>query len=138
MVDVDHFKLVNDRYGHACGDRALRLIADTLRTNTRVFDSLARYGGEEFVVVMPGTGAVEAEAAAERLRAAVEAVQFDAADGVSVPLTVSVGVACTASATTNLKPCCRRPTRHCTMRSEMAAPRGNRADRIGCLIVSAV
>ena len=52
MVDVDHFKSVNDRFGHASGDRALRLIADSLRVNTRVFDSVARYGGEEFVVVM--------------------------------------------------------------------------------------
>ena len=57
MIDVDHFKAVNDEYGHAAGDKALRAIADVLRANTRVFDSLARYGGEEFVVVMPGTGA---------------------------------------------------------------------------------
>ena len=60
MMDVDHFKMVNDDYGHAAGDQALRAIADTLRANTRVFDSLARYGGEEFVVVMPGTGSDDA------------------------------------------------------------------------------
>jgi two-component system cell cycle response regulator len=95
MVDVDHFKAVNDRYGHAAGDRALRLIAETLRINTRVFDSLARYGGEEFVVLMPGTGAVEAEAAAERLRAAVERIHFETSTGARTTLTVSVGVACT-------------------------------------------
>jgi two-component system, cell cycle response regulator len=100
MMDVDHFKLVNDHHGHASGDRALRLIADTLRTNTRVFDSLARYGGEEFVVVMPGTGPVEAEAAAERLRAAVEGIAFDTLSGIKLPLTVSVGVACTLGAAT--------------------------------------
>jgi two-component system cell cycle response regulator len=98
MMDVDHFKLVNDRHGHASGDRALRLIADTLRTNTRVFDSLARYGGEEFVVVMPGTGPLEAEAAAERLRVAVEGIAFDTMSGINMTLTVSVGVACTAAA----------------------------------------
>jgi two-component system cell cycle response regulator len=97
MVDVDHFKSVNDRFGHASGDRALRLIADSLRINTRVFDSVARYGGEEFVVVMPGTGPEEATAAAERLRAAVEVIDFPILDNVSIPLTVSVGVACASA-----------------------------------------
>ncbi len=76
MVDVDHFKAVNDEYGHAAGDKALRGVADALRANTRVFDSLARYGGEEFVVVMPGTGLDDAVQAAERLRAAVETTPF--------------------------------------------------------------
>jgi two-component system, cell cycle response regulator len=94
MMDVDHFKSVNDRYGHASGDRALRLIADSVRVNTRVFDSVARYGGEEFVVVMPGTGPSEAAVAAERLRLAVEGIEFNTA-GIRMPLTVSVGVACT-------------------------------------------
>jgi two-component system cell cycle response regulator len=95
MVDVDHFKSVNDRFGHASGDRALRLIADSLRVNTRVFDSVARYGGEEFVVVMPGTGPEEAAAAAERLRSAVEEIEFNPLNATRSPLTVSVGVACT-------------------------------------------
>ncbi len=94
MVDVDHFKSVNDRFGHASGDRALRLIADTLRSNTRVFDSVARYGGEEFVIVMPGTSADEATAAAERLRSAVEAIDLASLDNEVIPLTVSVGIAC--------------------------------------------
>jgi two-component system cell cycle response regulator len=99
MVDVDHFKSVNDRYGHASGDRALRLIADSLRVNTRVFDSVARYGGEEFVVVMPGTGPDEAAAAAERLRLAIQEIEFEATLDTHMPLTVSVGVACTTIAT---------------------------------------
>ncbi|MDB5400853.1 MAG: two-component system, cell cycle response regulator [Acetobacteraceae bacterium] len=99
MVDVDHFKLVNDRYGHASGDRALRLIADSLRINTRVFDSVARYGGEEFIIVMPGTAPAEAAAAAERLRHAVEEIKFNATMGIYIQLTVSVGVACTPVAT---------------------------------------
>jgi two-component system cell cycle response regulator len=98
MVDVDHFKSVNDRFGHAAGDRALRLIADSLRVNTRVFDSVARYGGEEFVVVMPGTGPAEAAAAAERLRSAVEEIDFNTVDALHIPLSVSVGVACTPRA----------------------------------------
>lgn len=98
MVDVDHFKSVNDRFGHPAGDRALRLIADALRANTRVFDSVARYGGEEFVVVMPGTGADEASAAAERLRTAVMQVDFSTPDQAHIPLTVSIGVACSPEA----------------------------------------
>jgi len=93
MVDVDHFKSVNDRYGHPCGDRALRLIADTLRVNTRVFDSVARYGGEEFVVVMPSTNQLEAAAAAERLRLAVEELRFMATAATQLALTISIGVA---------------------------------------------
>jgi two-component system cell cycle response regulator len=99
MVDVDHFKTVNDAHGHAAGDRALRLIADSLRVNTRVFDSVARYGGEEFVVVMPGTGPEEAAAAAERLRAAVEAIDFFPSPAIRAPLTVSIGVAFTPAGT---------------------------------------
>ena len=94
MVDIDHFKSVNDRFGHAAGDQALRLLAGTLRANTRVFDSVARYGGEEFVVVMPGSGMDDAMAAAERLREAAEALVFTVASIGRVPLTISLGVAC--------------------------------------------
>jgi len=68
MLDLDHFKEVNDRWGHPVGDQALRVVAETLRGRVRVFDSIARYGGEEFVVVMPGASAQEAQGAAERLR----------------------------------------------------------------------
>jgi two-component system cell cycle response regulator len=92
MVDVDHFKSVNDRYGHAAGDQALKAIADTLRGRTRVFDSIARYGGEEFIVVMPGATAQDAFSAAERLRASIEALLFIPMPGVTHTLTVSIGV----------------------------------------------
>jgi two-component system, cell cycle response regulator len=94
MIDVDHFKQVNDQYGHATGDRVLRAIADTLRANTRVFDSIARYGGEEFVVAMPGCGTDEAWSAAERVRAAVATMAFTPDPERAYPLSVSVGVAC--------------------------------------------
>jgi two-component system cell cycle response regulator len=97
IVDVDHFKLVNDRYGHPAGDRALRLIAETLRINTRVFDTLARYGGEEFVIVMPGADEEEAFAAAERLRAAVETASFRPSGRDRAPLTISIGVGCSST-----------------------------------------
>jgi two-component system cell cycle response regulator len=93
MIDVDHFKAVNDRYGHGSGDRALKLTAEALRARTRVFDSVARYGGEEFVVLMPGSSAEEALAAGERLRAAIEAVVFSPLPGTFHRLTVSIGVA---------------------------------------------
>lgn len=95
MIDVDHFKVVNDDHGHAVGDRALRLVADTLRTNTRVFDSVARYGGEEFVVAMPSAGRTDALAVAERLRSSVESLTLEVGPGQRRTLTVSVGIACT-------------------------------------------
>ncbi len=95
MIDVDRFKNINDALGHAAGDRALQTIAATLRANTRAFDSAARVGGEEFVVLMPGTMAAEAAAAAERLRAAVSGLRVEGAGNQSRTLTVSVGVAST-------------------------------------------
>ncbi len=97
MIDVDHFKSINDRWGHPVGDRALRSIADTLRTRIRVFDSIARYGGEEFAVVMPGTDAQEAMIAAERLRVAIEEMLFSPVTGTTLRITVSIGVCCGAS-----------------------------------------
>jgi two-component system cell cycle response regulator len=93
ILDLDHFKALNDRYGHATGDEALRQVAQTLRSCTRAFDSLARYGGEEFVVVMPGATAAEGAILAERLRMEVAAMTFEPVRGVPHPLTVSVGVA---------------------------------------------
>ncbi len=93
MLDVDHFKSVNDRFGHAAGDHALRTMAEALRGRTRVFDSIARYGGEEFVVVMPGASEQDAVTAAERLRTTIEALPFQPVPGVTHRLTVSIGVA---------------------------------------------
>jgi two-component system cell cycle response regulator len=101
MIDIDHFKSVNDRFGHTSGDQALRLLAGALRANTRVFDSVARYGGEEFVIVMPGSGMEDALAAAERLREAAEALVFTVPGVGRVPLTISLGVACTDGAQAN-------------------------------------
>jgi len=95
MLDVDHFKAVNDRFGHGVGDRALKAVAETLRGRTRVFDSIARYGGEEFVVVMPGASPQDARAAAERLRDSVASMPFRAADNVVHTITISIGVAYT-------------------------------------------
>jgi two-component system cell cycle response regulator len=94
MLDVDHFKEVNDEFGHAVGDRALQAIATVLRGGTRVFDSVARYGGEEFAVVMPGTNRADALSAGERLRSAVEAMTFEVEPGRTRRITISIGVAC--------------------------------------------
>ena len=96
MIDVDHFKQVNDEFGHETGDRALCAIASTLRSNTRVFDSIARYGGEEFAAILPGTTVAEAQAVAERLREAVATLHMEVQPGQNCQLTVSVGIAFTA------------------------------------------
>ena len=98
MIDIDHFKSVNDRWGHATGDLVLKQVAETLRSRTRVFDSLARYGGEEFVIIMSGASANDATQAAERLRAAIQAMDFMPDDKTRHRLTVSIGVACSTRA----------------------------------------
>ncbi len=91
MLDIDHFKQLNDGYGHACGDRALQAFADTARGVLREHDVIGRLGGEEFALVMPGTALEGALEAAERLRIAVtEAPVLDCAPGYR--MTVSIGV----------------------------------------------
>lgn len=88
MIDIDHFKKLNDTHGHQVGDDVLRVVGRTLDQNLRAGDVAARYGGEEFCVVMPGASRDEAATAAERLRRAIEAIADD------VPhVTASIGVA---------------------------------------------
>ena len=70
MIDLDHFKTVNDTYGHAAGDRVLRQVADCLRSKTRSVDILARYGGEELLLLLPEADLAQATQVAERLRLA--------------------------------------------------------------------
>jgi diguanylate cyclase (GGDEF)-like protein len=93
MVDVDHFKSVNDRYGHQVGDDALKLVADTLRRAARTQDVVCRYGGEEFLVICPDTNAEAAVQCAERLRINVTAQGLRLQDGGEHKMTVSIGVA---------------------------------------------
>ncbi len=95
MIDLDHFKQVNDTYGHPVGDAVLRKVASTIAEQARQVDIIARYGGEEFVVVLPNTSREGASAVAERAREAVgeQLVDFD---GVRVTVTISVGVATSA------------------------------------------
>lgn len=94
MVDIDHFKRLNDTIGHAGGDRVLVAVADTLRRRFRPADLVARYGGEEFAVLMPGTDLTSARKAAERVREAIAYTRFSGQDGAALPaVTVSCGVA---------------------------------------------
>jgi diguanylate cyclase (GGDEF)-like protein len=87
LLDVDHFKSLNDTYGHVVGDNVLRQIAQALRECGREYDTIARYGGEEFAAVLPGCSSALALQVAERLREAVEMAVTD------VPVTASAGVA---------------------------------------------
>ena len=93
MVDVDHFKTVNDTHGHAAGDRVLREVARRIRTASRTTDVPGRYGGEEFAVLLPETDAQGALAAGEKLRAAIasEPIEIDAS--ASIDVRASIGVA---------------------------------------------
>jgi len=93
ILDLDHFKAVNDRYGHPAGDVALREFGAHLRAELRGADVPCRYGGEEFGVILTNTDGPGALIVAERLRAAIEAASIDLGNGVAVTLTVSIGVA---------------------------------------------
>jgi diguanylate cyclase (GGDEF)-like protein/PAS domain S-box-containing protein len=92
LIDIDHFKIINDTYGHLVGDQVLRDVVLRLRDNLRESDILARYGGEEFIVLMPETSKVQAWNGAERLRQIVAEQPF-VATARSLMVTVSVGVA---------------------------------------------
>jgi diguanylate cyclase (GGDEF)-like protein len=103
LIDIDHFKLVNDRHGHLVGDEALRAVATILRSAIRTKDVIGRFGGEEFVIALPDTGLDDATVTADRLRSAVAASPLAAMcagvlddpdlDPDTFRLTVSIGVA---------------------------------------------
>jgi diguanylate cyclase (GGDEF)-like protein len=92
FLDLDHFKAINDRFGHETGDQVLQQLSARLRGIIRETDLLFRWGGEEFLILLPHTAPAEAPALAERIRAAVAERPF-ACESRSVPATVSVGVA---------------------------------------------
>lgn len=97
LLDLDHFKQLNDTYGHQFGDQALRLFAERIQSAVRSYDCFGRYGGEEFLIVAPRCGQSELFAQAERLRRTTEASPFEI-DGVCFPLTVSIGASSADSA----------------------------------------
>jgi diguanylate cyclase (GGDEF)-like protein len=104
MVDADHFKHINDTWGHATGDRVLVAIAEVCETLMRPTDLFARYGGEEFAVLLPATNRSEGVAIGEQVRQAVADLHLFGPDGARIPVTVSVGV----SVLTSPDPGCKR------------------------------
>jgi diguanylate cyclase (GGDEF)-like protein len=92
MFDIDHFKKVNDTYGHQAGDQVLSEISTLLTTTLRAEDVFARYGGEEFAVICRGIDIAQAQVVAERMRKAVEKNRF-VHEGTHIPVTISIGVA---------------------------------------------
>jgi diguanylate cyclase (GGDEF)-like protein len=91
VIDVDRFKLINDRFGHPAGDRALQFIARAIRGSVRVYDFCARQGGDEFIVVLQECDADQAIERARELQEAVSGIPFEPTPGVAVTLSISVG-----------------------------------------------
>jgi diguanylate cyclase (GGDEF)-like protein len=92
MVDIDHFKDVNDTYGHACGDRVIRALGDVFRGELRKYDYAGRYGGEEFFVALPNSSLNQASMFGERVRSQLEDLSVACEEG-STGITVSMGIA---------------------------------------------
>jgi len=106
IIDIDHFKLVNDTHGHLAGDRVLRVVADRFKAQLREGDLIGRFGGEEFAILLPRTTGAEAGRVADRLRGHIADAPIAVSDGrdesILVSITVSVGVAELASARQDL------------------------------------
>ncbi|MCC7411676.1 MAG: sensor domain-containing diguanylate cyclase [Gammaproteobacteria bacterium] len=93
IIDIDHFKRVNDTLGHLAGDLVLRRVAPVIRAQLRSSDVVARYGGEEFTVLLPDTGERRADEIGERIRAAIAALATRTEGGTTIGITVSIGIA---------------------------------------------
>lgn len=93
IVDIDHFKEINDNWGHMVGDRAIKHVADLLSNNIRSSDYIFRYGGEEFLLVLVETGAAEAFALLERLRKSISQLPFNVGGETNIAITTSAGFA---------------------------------------------
>ncbi|SNR77611.1 GGDEF domain-containing protein [Desulfurobacterium atlanticum] len=93
MIDIDHFKAINDKYGHEAGDRVLKELVRKLRDKIRDNDKIFRYGGEEFVVLLPETSKENAKKLAERIRKHIEETEVEIGEGKKIKVTVSIGVA---------------------------------------------
>ena len=93
FVDIDHFKAVNDTYGHAVGDVVLRGVAQTLAANLRTTDTIGRYGGEEFMMILTETDIEEGAVLSEKLRTLVQRQRFAVEGGNNISVTISIGIA---------------------------------------------
>ncbi|MBQ0130799.1 MAG: GGDEF domain-containing protein [Comamonas sp.] len=91
MIDVDHFKRINDEYGHQIGDMVLQQVAHCLASCVRPMDTLARYGGEEFAIVLPACQTAYGRAVAERIRHSVESLKVHISPSQTIQVTVSIG-----------------------------------------------
>lgn len=91
MADIDHFKAVNDTYGHPAGDQVLKAVAAALQDCVRPMDTVARYGGEEFAIILPNCPTAFGQTVAERIRAKVERRAVTVAPGTEVQVTISLG-----------------------------------------------
>ena len=107
MLDIDHFKRINDRYGHTRGDEVLKTLCDTSRKRLREVDLLARIGGEEFAVMLPETDAEGARIVAERLRQSVAGLKVKT-EGAEIRWTISIGAASLIPSDTAIEECLRR------------------------------
>ncbi|MGH2475872.1 MAG: GGDEF domain-containing protein, partial [Candidatus Limnocylindrales bacterium] len=93
FVDIDHFKTVNDTYGHGVGDVVLRGVAQTISANLRASDLIGRYGGEEFMLILTETGVEEGAVLTEKLRTIVQRQRFAVDGGADIAVTISIGIA---------------------------------------------
>ena len=93
LLDIDHFKDINDTHGHLAGDGILQNLAETLKITMRDYDIICRYGGEEFLLVLPDTALLEAVDIANRLRNEVAALEYVIDSQITIGMTISLGVA---------------------------------------------
>lgn len=103
MLDIDHFKKVNDNYGHPAGDAMIKAISDTLQQATRSGDSVSRIGGEEFAIMLPKTPFKDAFRVAEKLRAKIEQQSIKISGDTEIAVTITIGVAVAVKAQDGIK-----------------------------------
>ncbi len=103
IFDIDHFKNINDTYGHTCGDKAIKCVAELIRMQSRQEDILARYGGEEFIILMPNTSLNDAHILTERIRTMLEKTNIEVDQNKFINITISAGIAEVDPASPNLQ-----------------------------------